>query len=256
MLSATVSHLVELIRRWFSDDGNKISLVTVGYTQLHELTSPELARLPSEERDREFASSKRRQEFLCGRSLLRRMLQDRTGAPAASHQLEISKDGKPECVDGPAISITHAGDRVACSIVDSGAIGIDLEVVAVRRDPMKLANKFFSAEESGWLSTQPVDRFFMLWVLKEAYVKAIGRSIFGGINRLRCRVLPPDIDVLGVDDRMRNLSLFAAEETFLAVATTRDSLSDVAISRWEFGADQFVTNDEFSLLAKSGELVR
>ena len=158
--------------------------MTVGYTQLHDLTSPELARLPSEERDREFASSKRRQEFLCGRSLLRRMLQDKTGEPAASHQLTISKDGKPECVDADRRSaLPTLVIRVACSIADSGAIGIDLEVVAERRDPMKLANKFFSAEESGWLSTQPVDRFFMLWVLKEAYVKAIGRSIFGGINR-------------------------------------------------------------------------
>jgi len=229
-------------------------LVTVGYTQLHDLTSPELARLPSEERNREFASNKRRQEFLCGRSLLRRMLQDRTGAPAASHQLVISKDGKPECADGPAISITHAGDHVACSIADRGAIGIDLEVVAARRDPMKLANKFFSKEESGWLSTQPVNRFFMLWVLKEAYVKAIGRSIFGGINRLRCRVLPPDIDVLGINDHMRDLCLFAAGEVFLALATTKDSLAEVAISRWDFSADKFVTNDEFSLLATSGEL--
>ncbi len=224
----------------------------VGYTQLHELTSPELARLPSEERDREFASDKRRQEFLCGRSLLRRMLEERTGALAASHQISLGEAGKPECVDGPAISITHAGDRVACCVADNGEVGVDLEVVAKRRDPMKLANKFFSKEESDWLRTQPVDRFFMLWVLKEAYVKAIGRSIFGAINRLRCRVLPPDIDVLGASDHIRDLYLFAAGETFLAVATTRDSLSDVAVSRWEYGADQFVTNDEFSLLAKNG----
>jgi phosphopantetheine--protein transferase-like protein len=229
-------------------------LVTVGYTQLHELTSLELARLPAAERDREFASGKRRQEFMCGRSLLRRMLQDKTGIPAAQHELTISKDGKPECVDGPAISITHAGDRIACSVADSGSVGIDLEVVARRRDPRKLANKFFSNEESSWLETQPADRFFMLWVLKEAYVKAIGRSIFGGINRLRCRVLPPDIEVLGMNDHMHNLCLFVAGEIYLAIATTADSLSDVTISRWDIDADQFVTNDDFSPLATSGEL--
>jgi phosphopantetheine--protein transferase-like protein len=229
-------------------------LVTVGYTELHDLTSSELALLPNEESDREFASDKRRREFLCARSLLRRMLQDRTGTPGANHLLTISKDGKPECVNGPAISITHAGDHVACCIADDGTIGIDLEVVAERRDPKKLANKFFSREESGWLSSQPVDRFFMLWVLKEAYVKAIGRSIFGGINRLRCRVLPPDIDVLSVSDHMRNLCLFGADEVFLALATTKDSLADVAISRWDFGADKFVMNNKFNLLAASGEL--
>jgi phosphopantetheine--protein transferase-like protein len=229
-------------------------LVTVGYSKLHDLTSPELARLPVAERDREFGSDKRRQEFMCGRSLLRRMLQDKTGVAAADHELTISKDGKPECIGGPAISITHAGDQVACSIADSGAVGIDLEVVALRRDPKKLANKFFSSEESGWLETQPVGHFFMLWVLKEAYVKAIGRSIFGSINRLRCRVSPPDIEILGMDDQMRNLCLFAADEIYLALASTRDSLSDVEIQRWDFGTDEFVANDEFSLLATSGEL--
>ena len=228
--------------------------MTVGYSQLHDLTSPELARLPVAERNREFGSDKRRQEFMCGRSLLRRMLQDKTGIAAIDHELMISKDGKPECVSGPAISITHAGDRVACSIADSGAVGIDLEVVAARRDPRRLANKFFSAEESGWLETQPVGHFFMLWVLKEAYVKAIGRSIFGSINRLRCRVSPPDIEVLGMDDPMRSLCLFSAGEEYLALASTSDSLSDVAISRWDFDTDQFQANDEFSLLATSGEL--
>ena len=228
--------------------------MTVGYSQLHDLTSPELARLPGAERSREFGSDKRRQEFMCGRSLLRRMLQDKTGIPAANHELTISKDGKPECVGGPAISITHAGDRVACGIADDGALGIDLEVVALRRDPKKLADKFFSTEESSWLESKPADHFFMLWVLKEAYVKAIGRSIFGGINRLRCRVSPPDIEVLGKDDDMRNLCLFAAGEVYLALASTSESLSDVAISRWDFGSDQFVANDEFSLFATSGEL--
>ena len=94
----------------------------------------------------------------------------------------------------------------------------------------------------------------MLWVLKEAYVKAIGRSIFGSINRLRCRVLPPDIEVLGMEDQVRDLCLFSADESFLALASTRDSLSDIEIYKWDSGADQFVANDEFSLLATSGEL--
>lgn len=182
------------------------------------------------------------------------MLQDKTGIPATDHELTIGKDGKPECVGGPAVSITHAGDRVACGISDGGAIGIDLEVVALRRDPKKLAKKFFSAEESAWLETQPASHFFMLWVLKEAYIKAIGRSIFGSINRLRCHVSPPEIEVLGMDDPMRSLCLFNAGEEYLALASTSDSLSDVAVSRWDFGADQFAINDEFSLLATSGEL--
>jgi phosphopantetheine--protein transferase-like protein len=230
-------------------------LVTVGHTILHDPTPSELALIPSHERDRKFGSNKRRQQFLCGRSLLRRMLEDWTGEPAASHELTIIDDGKPVCVDGPAISITHAGDRVACSIAESGDIGIDLEVIDERHNLMKIAKKFFSAEESAWLKQQPNERFFMLWTLKEAYVKAIGRSIFGGINRLRCKVVPPDIQVMRVCDRMRKVCLFTTGGAFLALAATEDSLADVSIECWDADAGGQIANNEFHLLATSGDLL-
>ena len=226
----------------------------VGHTILHDPTPSELALVPSNECDREFGSSKRRQQFLCGRSLVRGMLEDWTGKPAASHELTLTDDGKPVCVDGPAVSITHAGDRVACSIAAPGDVGIDLEMTDERRDLSKIAKKFFSVEESDWLDGQPQDRFFMLWTLKEAYVKAIGRSIFGSINRLRCKVTPPDIEVIGVCDRMRELCLYMTGGGFLAIATTEDSLSDVTIRCWDAKAGQLIENNDFCLLATSGDL--
>jgi len=228
--------------------------VTVGYTNLHDPTPSELAMIPSDELEREFGSARRRQQFLCGRSLLRRMLQERSGAPGAGHQLTTTKDGKPICIDGPAISITHSGDQIACSIAESGEVGVDLEVINERRDPVKLAKKFFSTEESDWLGTQPTDRFFMLWVLKEAYVKAIGRSIFGGINRLRCKVVPPDIDVIGVSDKMRELCLYETAGGFLALATTAASLAEVTINSWDYVAGDWTENKDFRLLAMSKDL--
>ena len=229
-------------------------MVIVGCTTLHDLTSREMEFVPSDEREREFGADKRRQQFLCARSLLRLMLQNWTGRPAASHQLITTKDGKPVCVDGPAISITHSGDQVACSIAESGAIGIDLEVANNRRDTQKLAKKFFSEEESKWLDAQPQDRFLMLWVLKEAYVKAIGRSIFGGINRLACKVVPPDIDVMGVNDPMRQIGLYETGDGFLALATTAVSLADVSISKWDSNVGELLPCEDIHPLAMSGDL--
>jgi 4'-phosphopantetheinyl transferase len=212
--------------------------------------------VPAEECDREFGSDRRRQQFLCARSLLRLMLQNWTGRPAASHQLITTKDGKPVCVDGPAISITHSGDQVACSIAESGAIGIDLEIANNRRDTQKLAKKFFSTEESNWLDTQPQDRFLMLWVLKEAYVKAIGRSIFGGINRLACKVVPPDIDVMGMHDPMRQVGLYQTGDGFLALASTTVPLADVSIRQWDSNVGELLACEDIRLLAMSGDLAK
>jgi len=267
ILDASGSHLVSkpardndnyvsVYSRCSSIDGNEKSLVTVGYTTLHDPLPSELALIPGHERNREFGSSIRRRQYLCARALLRRMLQDWTGTPAASHELTLTEDGKPVCIGGPAVSITHAGDRVACSIAEPGDIGIDLEFIDERRDRIKVANRFFSAEESIWLSTQPSDRFFMVWVLKEAYVKAIGRGIFGSVNRMRCKVVPPDIDVMTMKDRMRNFCLYSTGDGFLALAATEDSLADVSIKLWDPYSDQFAESNEFRLLAMSTGLAK
>ena len=177
------------------------------------------------------------------------MLQDRTGEPGINHQLTTTETGKPVCIDGPAISVTHAGDRVACSVAEDGDIGIDLEIIGEHRDISKIARKFFSAEESGWLDTQPKDRFFMLWVLKEAYIKAVGRSIFGGINSLRCKVEPPHIDTISMADQMNELRLYVADDSLLAIAATEASLADVYFECWDPDAESLMGSNEYRLLA-------
>lgn len=237
----------------FSSAGAKTALVTVGHTDLHELTQSELALIPGVERDREFGSARRRQQYLCGRSLLRRMLQNQTGEPAISHQLTTTGSGKPVCIDGPAISITHTGDRVACGVAEDGDIGIDLELMTERRDISRIARKFFSDEESTWLETQTKDRFIMLWVLKEAYVKAVGRSIFGGINRLRCKVEPPYIYTISMADQMRDLCLYVADDSLLAIATTEASLATIEFERWDTDTGKQTSSNEYHLLAMTGE---
>jgi len=227
----------------------------VGHTRLHEPTLAELALLPESESQRDFGSARRKQQYLCARALLRRLLENSTGESGSSHELHITADGKPVCVNGPAISITHTGDLIACCLAEAGDVGIDLEANNQQREMSKVARKFFSAEESTWLAAQPKDRFFMLWVLKEAYVKAIGTSIFGGANRLRCSVTPPVINVLRNSDNMRNLGLYYLGGAFLALATTEESLADVRIVRWDSVANELLPETESRLLAMSGDLV-
>ena len=214
----------------------------------------ELALLPDCERQRNFASARRKQQYLCGRALLRRVLQEYTSAPGISFELSATDDGKPVFMGGPAISISHTGDLVACCVAESGDVGIDLEVNNDQRETREVANKFFSAEESAWLGSQPSDRFFMLWVLKEAYVKATGLSIFGGVNRLRCTVVPPDINVLGNADRMRELRLYSLGGTFLALATTSESLLETRFVTWNSSTDELLPGTDAQLLAVSGDL--
>jgi len=233
-------------------------VVKAAYTNIRELTASERELIPEHElaHQETFTAERRQQEYLCGRALLRLMLEHWTGKLAKSHRLSKAESGKPICVDGPAVSITHSGGLVACAIADSGEIGVDLEAVNPRRNIAKVADKFYSQKEALWLKTQPSDRFFMLWVLKEAYVKAMGRSIFGGINGLCCKVEPPRIEVIDASDGFRELGLYSCDDMFLGLATTQAALGDVKIGRWDPGGEIESANNEFKLMATTYDIAK
>ena len=74
-----------------------------------------------------FKSELRRQQYIASRAMLRALLAEHTGEPAASFELSNDERGKPVCAGGPAISITHSGEFVACAVLDAGEVGVDLE---------------------------------------------------------------------------------------------------------------------------------
>jgi 4'-phosphopantetheinyl transferase len=179
------------------------------------LADDELARLA------ELTHERRRIEYLTGRALLRLALQSYTGRPAEWHRFRIGHNGKPECVDGPAFSLSHSGHLVACAISPAGQIGVDVEFPRPRLRAVEIASRYFSRHESEWLRGQPSDRFYMLWVLKEAYLKATGLGIAGGLDTLECSVEPPAIEsrTAGVAEEP-TLALYGVGPAFLGVATT------------------------------------
>jgi phosphopantetheine--protein transferase-like protein len=222
-------------------------LFRVAYTETRDLSRQELSQLPVEERDRQFASAERRRQFLCSRWLLRTMLSEAGGQAAASYRLVAGDRGKPICEGGPAVSISHAGNHVACCIADQADVGVDIEVIDLRRHAPKVARRFFASAEADWLDTQPKDRFFMLWVLKEAYVKVLGCGIFGGLDGLQCTVDPPRIHVLESGLDAPGLALFELDGVYMAVASSA-ALPDDIVVECRDDAGKVIANDSRAVL--------
>ena len=225
--------------------------ITVTYTNLHALPDPEIAKLSVEEvrRSDNFRANRRRQEYLCGRALLRNTLQLATGEPAASFKLAVDAQGKPMCEDGPAVTIAHTGNVVICAVTQQGQIGIDIELPHGRHRETDIAQRYFAADEVEWLAKQSQDRFYMLWVLKEAWLKAIGTGIAGGLGRLRCFVSPPVIDARVSDDATPALSLHSMDNALIGVATTFVPPTRPAIYYWDSAAGQFEDDNKVRLVA-------
>ena len=138
--------------------------------------------------------ARRRTEYLAGRALLRHALGACTGRDGASFRIEVAAYGKPECVAGPAISVSHSGDVVVCAVADRaiGDLGIDVET-GHPREVDEIAERFFTPTEARWVAAEPEARFPMLWVLKEAYLKALGSGLAGGLSSLECQIEPPAV---------------------------------------------------------------
>jgi phosphopantetheinyl transferase len=134
---------------------------------------------------------RRREELLAGRALLRHALAAYTGRDAATFRLVVTAAGKPECAGGPALSLSHSGDVVLCALAEA-PVGVDVEA-GPPRDAAALAERYFTTLEAAWVAADPAARFCQLWVLKEAYLKATGLGLEGGLDALECRVELPRI---------------------------------------------------------------
>ncbi|MFM1895168.1 MAG: hypothetical protein RLZZ385_242 [Pseudomonadota bacterium] len=127
-----------------------------------------------------------RQRACVSRGLLRHILSlYHPQQPPASWQLRTSAHGRPLLVDSGLtplhFNVSHSGDRLAIVFARHGVLGVDVEQVVARRHLRAIARRHFSAQEIAWFESldagQQTQRFFDLWTLKEAYIKARGLGL-------------------------------------------------------------------------------
>jgi phosphopantetheinyl transferase len=193
--------------------------VQIFYTDRRTLSSDAVDALTTADDRRRFTAStsaRRRAEHLAGRALLRHALAQYTGDDASSFRIEISPAGKPECTSGPAISVSHSGDIVVCAVAEA-TVGVDVET-GHARETEEIAARFFTPAEALWIAEDSAARFRMLWVLKEAYLKAVGVGIAGGLDSLDCRIDPPVITVRTAEGAAPQLGLLTGQGCHVGVA--------------------------------------
>ena len=149
----------------------------------------DLQGLPTDEA-RRMRRDRVRQRHEVGRALLSELLQSATGR--ADWVVVVDSRGKPalertNCVDAPAISISHSAGLVAATVCRLGPVGIDVERHDPRRDVAALARYAFGPVEQADVAEGGIEAFFRIWTLREAMSKATGEGIAmaaDGIDRI------------------------------------------------------------------------
>ncbi len=123
-------------------------------------------------------NTEKKEESLLGRALVRQIFEE-SGFIGKLYFRKTNK-GKPFTVPRfKQFSISHSQGIVAACVSDN-KVGIDIEVI--REIDLNLSKKVCTEEENQWIfaadsHNESIKRFFILWTLKEAYMKVTGEGM-------------------------------------------------------------------------------
>lgn len=126
-----------------------------------------------------------RKSFLIAKALIRNVLSHYVEKPIESWDIRYSVLGKPyvACPDKNLnFNISHTQNLVVCAISTSHNIGVDIEYIDEDRDVINISKKCFSKDEIKTIQGisdrhLQLKKFYEVWTLNEAFVKASGRGM-------------------------------------------------------------------------------
>lgn len=167
--------------------GGEVELWTAPLAGAEAHLSARLEVLTEAERTRalDLPRASRRLEHVTAWWLARRALAARSGLRAEDLRFERDDNGRPVVV-GPAaavaaglrVSVSHTAAVAAVVVAERFEVGVDVERLD-RPEPLdRLARRVFArSEREAWSALSEATRrarFFELWTLREAYLKARG----------------------------------------------------------------------------------
>lgn len=184
-------------------------------------------------RDR-FHFEKHRHQFLVARALVRSTLSlYHPDIQPAEWQFAANAYGRPRIAGAGAgtldFNLSHTDGRIVLAVCRSQSPGVDIERLDRLETVADIAVRFFAETETLALSALPLSaqrrRFFDLWTLKEAYIKARGMGLSIPLKdfsiHFPAKGRPTICFVDGVDDepsRWQFWSLHAGEDYALSLA--------------------------------------
>jgi 4'-phosphopantetheinyl transferase len=207
------------------------------------------------ERREKLYSEALRHQFAVTRALQRLVLSRYApGVAPRDWTFTTGEHGKPALSSrfeghGLHFNLAHTTGLVAFAVSRQPEIGIDTENARTRTAPLHLAPRYFTSREAAGLAALPENerpaRFFALWTLKEAWLKATGEGLAAGLanasfelddaHRVRAVELTRDEPA-----RWRFWQHRPSEEHVLAVALRADPGRDVTVAFHKFAGGTFI----------------
>jgi len=138
-------------------------------------------------RARRFQFERHRRRFVVLHAALRRLLAGYMGEAPKGLRFERGERGKPSLRGEPELqyNLSDSGELGLLAVSRSGPVGVDVELPRRVASLEAIARRFFAPQElQALLEYAPDQRplaFRRIWTRKEAYLKALGEGIAGGL---------------------------------------------------------------------------
>mgnify|MGYP002624797226 FL=1 len=139
-----------------------------------------------------FRFDSHRAHYIAGRGILRSVLADYLAVEPAEVAFVYGPNGKPALARphakaGLEFNLSHSGGQALVAVARGRRVGVDIEQHRGDRDLMRLARRYFHANEAADVASADGEelarRFFFYSTCKEAYLKGIGGGITVGLDR-------------------------------------------------------------------------
>lgn len=130
-----------------------------------------------------FVQSGRRQRFVASHAAFHAILATYLRELKGQIRFRYNSYGKPYLKNNPALRFNLSDSRsfALCAVAWNREIGIDIEFMKSDICAERIAERFFSPQESQALKALPPEKqlegFYQMWTLKEAYIKGNGLGL-------------------------------------------------------------------------------
>lgn len=149
-----------------------------------------------------------RHAYIAAHALLRRALSARVDVAPRDWRFATAARGKPYLIATPRdlrFSLSHTRGMTAVAVVEGYEIGVDVEEPRGAREPLKLAARFFAADETAALraiddEAAQREAFLRIWTMKEAVIKATGQGLACALDSFSVALEPLAVAFHNGDD--------------------------------------------------------
>ena len=202
--------------------------------------------LSAEEKERaaHFIKKEDSHDFILSHGILRNILSRYVEIAPEKINFIKTAYGKPSLEDSLLrFNMSHTQEIALYGVTWHREIGIDVEFISRSVEVEGLAKRFFSSDDYHRLMRLPLsarkEAFFCAWVRKEAYLKAQGQGLSGGLDQCDVSLHLGESEGLlkleGSEEsaRLWTVPAFAYEKKYRMAFAVQGKVKSVKYFRWE-----------------------